>query len=308
MKKEEDSKTSSKTSSNTSNTRLISGVLIRFDDSMQVDSNQFDHLLDSESFDSEINGKSSFEINSRTVAFYRPMSERQFQNLAPSPGFRDANGGNYAGYLDHWFQAHCSFKPSSECKIQSYKQMSFRQKELEEVKKIRIGDDSSSLSSLSSLSPISSPRLLAERNLAVAEELYRWSLGAKFAANGGLTCSNTQSLSLEDEIYKVGISFFDDYKLKDFMYWIIPPSVEDCLSRMLTVKNEIYILKPMSYEFQTEIRVDDEEATNNNAVLFTGRIPSGHKIVCVKESGLMLSETVLDANEVANRKKRPRVS
>jgi hypothetical protein len=251
-----------------SDKRLICGQVVKFDRSKSYTANQFDGL-DENALDTECDGQ-DHEPGVIPPTLYRPMSERQYYYFKNVPGFLEYNGGNYAGYLNLWYAKHADKKPCKSAMAYALAHLTTRKKELDDLN----GCD------------VQSEVELAERNLLVAKELYAWSKGGK-----------SDSVEELSSIIGSNIEFFDEYRIGEIDYWIVPNNLVEFLEKLLKKKDaQVYIMNAR-HDFKTEFIYDDE------TVLYTGYIPRKHNLVCTREAGVRVTETVLDEDETLKRKR-----
>ena len=149
------------------NTRYILGTFVTFADHHPEVANQTpfsrldrtNRLADSDvqtdAFDMEANGPG-----------IHPMSETLFCALAQTiDGFAEAHSGNYAGYLEDWFQKRRGILAPRVAMAQAWNRLITRKDELDVLLETPNAEDAQ----------IS----LAERNVLVAREVYAWSSGFK---------------------------------------------------------------------------------------------------------------------------------
>lgn len=272
------------------NQRMIFHELVQFKSDVVFDSNRLDYL-DPKCVDDEVNGSRGWNEPDPPLA-YRPMSEYAFGVMSKVRGFLDHNGFNYAGYLEMWYAKYDGFLPPRSATAEAFKQLEIRKQALEDAR----NDES-----------ISTPEFeLMERNVLVARELYHWSCGTKYAASD----KKKSGKELESLARVIGdrISFFDEYRVSDLDYWILPKNLEPYLDIILKRKfgnGNYYSLAISSHEYPTEISIDMEDSGSMPSpenVLYTGRIPRNYCILCSKESGIKITETVLNPTERSKRK------
>ena len=260
--------------------RLMCGQIVKFDCSKFYTANQFDGL-DENALDTECNGK-DHEAGVIPPTLYRPMSERQYYYFKNMRGFLEYNGGNYACYLNQWYAKHADKIPSKSTMAYALTHLTTRKRELDDLKGCNIQSDVE----------------LAERNLLVAKELYTWSKGDKLDGKEAENSDNTsQEVDALSSIIGDNIEFFSEYRIGDIDYWIVPSNLVEFLEDILKKKDVHYYVMTARHDFKTEFVYDDE------TVLYTGYIPRKHNLVCTREAGVRVTETVLDDDELLKRKR-----
>jgi len=249
--------------------RLICGQVVKFDHTANYTANQFDGL-DEKALDTECNGK-DHEAGVIPTTLYRPMSEKQYYYFKNMRGFLEYNGGNYAGYLTLWYAKHSDKIPCKSAMAYALSHLTIRKKELDDLNGCNIKPDVE----------------LAKRNLLVAKELYAWTKGGKLdGAEDALS-----------SIIGENIDFFDEYKIGEIDYWIVPSNLVEFLEDILKKNGDQYYVMNARHDFKTEFLYDDE------TILYTGYIPRKHNLVCTREAGVRITEVTLDYDELLKRKR-----
>lgn len=254
--------------------RVIHGKSIRFDGSKRYEHRHMSSL-----------DPDDFDFEGDDVETFRPMSELCFYTYARAPGFADFLGGNYAAYLQRWYEARRE-KPSKLAVHETARQLAVRQRELAEL----IADGASEGDDQVQL---------AIRNVAVAEELCDW-------ASAGLPHVSAES--------EHDLSFYDEYRVKNkhgtpLDYWILHRKLADSLSKLLkSTHSETIRYMSVRHDVPTEIVYDgdddDDETSNQHPyVVYCGVIPRSHFIVCTQTTGMKMTDTVLDEEETLKRKR-----
>ena len=259
------------------NKRIIFGEVVEFDGTKTYDSNELVSMVH-ESLESECNGEDHLDAAVQSST-YRPMSEKQFYNLAAARGFVEHNGGNYAGYLDKWYAKHADKIPSRATMATAWRQLTVRKQELESLKTC---SDSAKVH-------------LAQRNVLVARELYSWASGSMMNTKNGVNAQQVVK-ALTDYIGN-DTSFFDEYRLGTVDYWIVPNHLAEFLEENLTKNNIKCYVMTARHDVMTELVYDED------TVLFSSYVPRNHSLVCTREAGLRVTETVLDEEEMLKRKR-----
>ena len=268
------------------NQRFMCGQMVQFDGSQDYNSNDF-CFLDENNLDLECNGK-DHDTPCVEPTLYRPMSEKKFYSLKNAAGFLSFNGGNYAGYLDQWYARHSGIVPPRPAMAHAWRHLVIRKQELEDLNMCTDADKVA----------------LAQRNVLVARELYAWSMGSKFSGkDDGPVNKDMQSLA---DIIGDNESFFEEYRIGSLDYWIVPDHLIVYLEKILKKRSGQYYVMTARHDVPTELTIDNEDDTDGEAnptVLFSSYIPHKHGIVCTKEAGVRVTETVLDSDELLKRKR-----
>lgn len=149
------------------------------------------------------------ELNFDAETEDHPMSERQFNNLSPSPGFVEDRGGSYSAYVANWFRKAPSV-PNSITAEWAYYMFKHRQGEL---------SNHTEAPDYHGTTPFKLG--CAQRNVALARELYGWACGGKWAADHGYS----PDTSFEN------YDFFEPWRVcADLDYWIVP---EDLVNQLM---------------------------------------------------------------------------
>lgn len=277
------------------NKRFLCGQVVKFDETKTYDSNLFNHL-DPDSFDAESNGDVDWDEDNPPIA-YRPMSERQYYNLKNVRGFLEYNGGNYAGYVQDWYKRRGDEIRPKSAVAEAWRQLEVRKRELHDL------EEQAHANALNDDDDVE----LARRNVLIAQELYGWVCGSKFAASDARkTKVELQSL---EEVIGTNLDFFAEYKVGDLQYWILPKNLEPNLMRVLHhhYPETYFFTLPTRNDYMTEILLDENDDDPNNVVpaqvLFLNYIRKNHVIVCSREAALLTTETVLDDETMLNRKR-----
>lgn len=263
--------------------RFMCGQVVQFDGNQDYNSNDF-CFLDENNIDLECNGK---DHDSPCIehTLYRPMSEKKFYSLKNVAGFLAFNGGNYAGYLDKWYAKHSGTVPPRPTTAHAWRHLVIRKQELEDLNMCTNADQVD----------------LAQRNVLVARELYAWSMGSKFT--GSDERSGSKDVKPLADIIGENESFFDEYKIGGLDYWIVPDNLIGYLEKIVKKRNVQYYVMNARHDVPTELTIDNEDDESKPTVLFSSYIPRKHGIVCTKEAGVLVTETVLDADELLKRKR-----
>jgi hypothetical protein len=278
------------------NQRMICGELVQFKTDVVFDSNGLNYL-DPKCVDDEVNGPDGWDEPNPPFA-YRPMSEYGFGVMSKVRGFAEYNGKNYAGYLEMWYAKHDGFLPPRSATAEAFKQLQIRKQELEDARKNE---------------SISTPEFeLAERNVLVARELYHWSCGTKYAASD----AKKTGKELESLASVIGdrIGFFDEYRVSGLDYWILPKNLEPYLDTIVKRQfgnGNYYSLAVPSHDHPIEISLDKDDKDDNtdsrntipSKVLYSGRVPRNYCILCSRDAGLSVTETILSPSEMSKRKR-----
>jgi hypothetical protein len=255
----------------------------------------FNHL-DPDSFDAESNGGVDWDEDNPLTA-YRPMSERQFYNLKNVRGFLEYNGGNYAGYVQDWYKRRGDKIRPKSAVAEAWRQLEVRKRELHDL------EERLHANALNDDDDVE----LARRNVLVAQELYGWVCGSKFAASDARkTKVDLQSL---EEVIGTNLDFFAEYKIGDLKYWILPKNLELNLMRVLHhhFPDTHFFTLPTRNDYMTEIVLDENDDDPNNVVpsqvLFLNYIRKNHVIVCSRDAAMLTTETTLNNDTMLIRKR-----
>ena len=167
------------------NTRYILGTFVTFGDHSANQPDQPDRTnrlanseVQTDAFDMETDG-SDGQLG------IHPMSETLFCALSQSiDGFADSHSGNYAGYLEDWFQKRRGILAPRTAMAEAWRQLITRKDELDVLLETPNAEDAQ----------IS----LAGRNVLVAREVYAWASGFK-AQQEEAACTQPAADTIEGE-------------------------------------------------------------------------------------------------------------
>lgn len=242
------------------------GSTIKFEE-YSVDSNEFNHLIEP-------------DYDAGSEHGFWPMSEKQFNNLLPVRGFRDANGPTYRDHVVNYLKEPA---PGGADEA-SWHMLCDRKKQLSEL-------EATGNATVFQLG-------CAQRAVDVAREIYGWARGAAWAR------ANSKPPPAVFE----GYDYFEPWRIKSGLdYWILPDELEKALIEQIRHQHggsddhHITIDAPDDCPFEITLNAYDQSKPNE--VIYSKKVSASCSVVATRDASFACQEVWLDDDEMLKRRK-----